>query len=229
VTSRSARTTFAAGAVSFALGLSIKSVLDWAMRARLAELDEAVLRNVAAMRTGWLNATAVDFTALGSGVLLALATVIVGVMLLSTRDWFGAFHLGLAGLGAMILTTAFKAFFARPRPSVVDHLVHVSATGFSYPSGHALGTAACYFSFALIARRHLPRHVSREILIAFALSMIVLVSASRVYLGVHYMSDVVAGVLVGVGWSLMLAGGFASLDRTHPVRLPRISEASAEE
>jgi undecaprenyl-diphosphatase len=138
-------------------------------------------------------------------------------MLVSTRDAYGALHLIAAGGGAGVLTWFFKHYFARPRPQVVEHLVKVSAN-LSYPSGHALGTAACYFSFALIARRHLPRHATREFLIGFTLLTIVLVGMSRVYLGVHYASDVLAGTMMGVGWSLLLAGAFSMHERTRQRR-----------
>jgi len=211
--SRFSKKALALGLGSFAVGLSIKTVFELTLGDRLSAIDQQILRNVATLRSGWLNGSAVDLTALGSGTLLALATAVIAVLLLSTRDIYGMVHLLCAAAGAGVLTTVFKRYFARPRPDVVDHLVHVSQTGFSYPSGHALGTAACYFSFALIARRHLPRHISREILIGFSLAMIVIIGASRVYLGVHYTSDVVAGMLIGVGWSLVLAAAFSWVER----------------
>ncbi len=208
-----ARTALGVGATSFVAGVSIKALAELILGPSLHAFDERVLRAAASLRSGWLNGIAVDFTALGSGVLLVISTILVGLLLASTRDRVGTAHLALAAIGAWVLTSAFKRWFARPRPSVVEHLVHVSQTGFSYPSGHALGTAAIYFSFAMIARRHLPRHVTRELLIGFALLLILLVAASRVYLGVHYTSDVVAGVLIGVGWSLFLAGLFSWAER----------------
>lgn len=208
-----ARTAIGVGAASFVAGVSIKALAELALGPSLHALDDEVLRTAASFRSGWLNGLAVDFTALGSGVLLVISTLVVGLLLLSTRDRVGAAHLALAALGGWLLTSVFKQWFARPRPGVVAHLVHVSQTGFSYPSGHALGTAAIYFSFALIARRHLPRHVTREVLIGFTLLMILLVACSRVYLGVHYASDVLAGVLIGVGWSLFLAGLFSHAER----------------
>jgi undecaprenyl-diphosphatase len=214
MTSRFARIALPLGAASFLLGISIKALVGLAVGPEgLRDADEAVLRAVAGIRTGWLNAAATDFTALGSGTLLIFASLVIGILLITTRDPYGILQLAFAGIGASLLTRGFKAFFARPRPSVVEHLVQVSQTGFSYPSGHALGTAALYFSFALIARRHLPRHLSREVLIGFALALIAIVSASRVYLGVHYASDVVAGISIGIGWALLVAGVASLLER----------------
>ncbi len=214
--SRFARLALAAGSASLIAGLSIKTVGELTLGDRLTDMDAAVLRAFARLRSGFLNGAAVDFTSLGSGTLLVVAMAVVFVLLVSTRDAYGALHLLAAGGGAAVLTWFFKQYFARPRPTVVEHLVKVAH--FSYPSGHALGTAACYFSFALIARRHLPRHATREFLIGFTLLTIVLVGASRVYLGVHYASDVVAGTLMGVGWSLLLAGLFSLHERSRQRR-----------
>lgn len=209
--SRFARIALPLGVLSLLLGLLMKPVGQLVLGARWETIDDNILRTFAKMRNGWLNATAVDFTALGSGTLLAIATAAVFMMLVTTRDAYGAMQLAMAGIGAGLLTDFFKHYFARPRPEVVEHLIKVS--NFSYPSGHALGTAACYFSFAMIARRHLPRHFSREVLIGFTVLVIVLVGLSRVYLGVHYFSDVLAGVMIGAGWSLVLAGLFSILER----------------
>ncbi len=214
--SRFARIALTLGAGSVLLGVSMKTLGELALGPRLAEIDDSILRRFASMRSGWLNGAAVDVTALGSGTLLAIATAVVFLMLVTTRDAYGALHLACASVGAGLLTSFFKHYFARPRPEVVERLIQVAS--YSYPSGHAVGTAACYFSFALIARRHLPRHVSREVLIGFTLLTIVLVGLSRVYVGVHYFSDVLAGILIGVGWSLLLAGAFSLHERARQRR-----------
>lgn len=224
--SRFARIALSLGGASLLFGLAIKTIGEFALGDRLVKADDAILRAFASWRTGWLNGTAVDFTALGSGTLLVIATTAVFLMLITTRDLYGAIHLALAGIGAGVLTTFFKSYFARPRPEVVERLIQVAS--FSYPSGHALGTAACYFSFAMVARRHLPRHVSREVLIGFSLLMIALVGLSRVYLGVHYFSDVVSGMLIGVGWSLLLAGAFSVHERARMRRSTASIVAAAD-
>lgn len=210
--SRFARLALAGGTATLLAGLSMKTLGELALGEQLTKMDDSILRAFAAGRSGFLNGAAVDFTSLGSGTLLTVFSAVVFVMLVSTRDAYGALHLLAAGAGAGLLTWFFKEFFARPRPTVVEHLVKVAH--FSYPSGHALGTAALYLSFALIARRHLPRHATREFLIGFTLLCIVLVSMSRVYLGVHYASDVIAGTLMGLGWSLLLAGAFSMHERS---------------
>jgi undecaprenyl-diphosphatase len=214
--SRFARIALPLGAASLLFGLSIKTIGELALGTRLADIDDNILRKFASLRTGWLNGTALDFTALGSGTLLIIATTVVFLMLFTTKDLYGAIHLACAGVGAGLLTDFFKHYFARPRPQVVERLIHVAS--YSYPSGHAVGIAACYFSFAMIARRHLPRHISREVLIGFTLLTIVLVCLSRVYLGVHYFSDVLSGMMIGVGWSLLLAGAFSLHERSRQRR-----------
>ncbi len=210
--SRFARLSLAGGAAALVAGVTMKTVGEFLFGEHLAHMDDSILRAFAGLRSGFLNGAAVDFTSLGSGTLLFLFSAVIFVMLVSTRDAYGALHLLAAGLGAGFLTTFFKQYFARPRPTVVEHLVNVAH--YSYPSGHALGTAALYLSFAMIARRHLPRHATREFLIGFTMTCIVLVGMSRVYLGVHYASDVIAGTLMGLGWSLLLAGAFSIHERS---------------
>lgn len=226
--SRFARLTLPLGVVCIALGLGVRAGLSMLLGAKLLWADDSVLRDVAKLRRPWLNGVAVDVTALGSGTLVALAAIVVIALLLTARDVIGAVHLAVAASGAGLITEIFKRLFARPRPEVVPHLVDV--VSFSYPSGHALGTAAVYFNLAMIARRYMPRHASREILVAVTLAMIAVIGASRIYLGVHYLSDVLAGLLIGIGWSLVLAGLFSALERSLTGRssVIGVAESTAE-
>jgi undecaprenyl-diphosphatase len=110
--------------------------------------------------------------------------------------------LAAAVIGIPPLVVLLKPLYARPRPDVVAHLDFVDSS--SFPSGHALAASIFFGTLALIASRIVLDDLHRAAIVGSASIMIVLVALSRVYLGVHYPSDVVGGVLVGTTWSLFV-------------------------
>jgi undecaprenyl-diphosphatase len=185
--------------VAGAVAMAIVLVVVDAVFARQTFDDDALIA-VATLRGGQLDAIAADVTALGSDAVIGLVLGVGAGVLWLARDRLDAIQLLVAGLGASIAVAIAKLVFARPRPSVVPHLVQV--TGFSFPSGHALITTAIYATVAMIARRHAPTRGARALITGAAVLVIVLVAASRVYLGVHYPSDVLAGIAAGLAWAL---------------------------
>ena len=173
----------------------------------VSAFDRAVLLAIAGVRTPPLTVVAVDVTALGSITLVTLFSALTLGVLLLMRDRKGALQLLFASAGAGALTWATKSFIERARPDEVRQLIEV--TGYSYPSGHSVATASLYLTIAIIAGRYV-RHSHARIALFLAVSLILLiVGASRVYLGVHYATDVVSGLALGVAWALGLAGLFA--------------------
>jgi undecaprenyl-diphosphatase len=169
-------------------------------------LDRTILLAVTRMRTPWLTSVAIDLTALGSITLVVLFSTFALVVLLVLRDRLGAIQLLAASAGAGILTTVTKNFIERIRPEEAQQLIVVS--GFSYPSGHSLSTSALYLTIAIIAGRHVqPSGAKAAIFLAVA-AVLLMVGASRVYLGVHYATDVFSGISLGAAWALLLAGFF---------------------
>jgi undecaprenyl-diphosphatase len=178
-------------------------------------LDEAMLTSVAGLRVGWLNAVAVDVTALGSHTLVVLHSVLAFAILLLLRDRRAALQLAAASVGAGLLTLFTKGFIERSRPQVVPRLVDVS--GFSYPSGHSLSAAAMYLTIGFLVARHMTSMRARVLVISLVGFVIGLVAMSRVYLGVHYPSDIASGVSLGAAWAFLLAGAFSLVERQqHP-------------
>ncbi|RJF90478.1 phosphatase PAP2 family protein [Sphingomonas cavernae] len=108
--------------------------------------------------------------------------------------------LGIAALNAWVL----KALFHRPRPEIVERLTDVDAT-WSLPSGHAANSAAVYGAMALIATVLWWRKRQRHAIWTVTGLLVLVIGLSRIWLGVHWPSDVVAGWLVGAGWALLLA------------------------
>ena len=179
---------------------------------RLLGADAAVLRSVAILRRPWLNGIAMDLTALGFPVIVALFTLALGALLLARVDKRGAIVLAITSFASAAMTLALKTLLERPRPEIVPRLVEV--TGLSYPSGHSLASAAVYLTAAFVMARHLGLWSERAAGVAFSASVVVLIGSSRVYLGVHYPSDVLGGILVGSAWALLMAVVLRRIDRS---------------
>jgi undecaprenyl-diphosphatase len=169
-------------------------------------MDSAILLAVAKKRTPWLTIAAVDVTALGSITLVILFSAFTLVVLLVLRDRMGALQLLAASAGAGILTIVTKDFIERIRPAEAQQLIVVP--GFSYPSGHSVSTSALYLTIAIVAARYVQHSGARAAIFLAVSAVLIMVGASRVYLGVHYATDVVSGISLGAAWALLLAGFF---------------------
>jgi len=204
------RVTAWGGAIALAIGTFVVVT-----RATLADgetaVDVAILRGVARLRTASLTAIMVDVTALGSPTVVALLTVVTFAILIVLRDRWGVLQLAVASLGTGILTAVMKNALGRTRPTEVPRLVEVS--GFSYPSGHSLAATVLYLTMAIVAGRHLRTKASKAAFVMGAFVLTAMVGISRVYLGVHYPTDVVGGVALGTAWALFLAATAAVIAR----------------
>ena len=197
------------GSVLVVVGAFLKLTLEVFQDSRVTKFDDAIMSWVVAHRTEALNHAAVDVTALGSRTLVMLFALGALFVLIVARDLRGALHLVLALLGSTWMIAGLKGFLERPRP--LGHRL-VEAGGYSYPSGHAVSAAVLYVTLALVGSRHFKSPAYRRMLIALAVVTTVLVAASRVYLGVHYPTDVASGTALGAGWAVLLASFFAYAD-----------------
>jgi undecaprenyl-diphosphatase len=149
----------------------------------------------------WLEVAALDLTSLGSGTVLVLVTLLViGFLVLQRKFAYALFVLLATSLGSG-LGHVMKQFFDRPRPSVVPHLAEVLNT--SFPSGHSLSSSLVWLTLGALLAQAVDRRREKIYIIATALFIGFLVGLTRVYLGVHYPSDVVAGWCVGTAWALI--------------------------
>jgi undecaprenyl-diphosphatase len=149
----------------------------------------------------WLEWAARDVSALGGFTVLTLLTVLAGGFLLITQKYADAFVLLAAVVGATLLSESLKLGYARPRPDLVAH--SVETLGASFPSGHATLSAATYLTIgALLAHAQQRRRVKSYIHVT-AIVVALLIGASRVYLGVHWPTDVLAGWFLGAAWSIL--------------------------
>ena len=149
----------------------------------------------------WFAETARDLTALGSTSVLLLATFgVAGFLLLDRR--YGAMTFVLAAtLGGWALSMALKSAFERPRPDLVPHLMRVYFS--SFPSGHSMMSAVVYGTLGASLSSLVPRRRLKFYFHGLAALLAGLVGASRVYLGVHYPTDVLAGWSAGVAWATL--------------------------
>lgn len=168
---------------------------------------------------GWLLEGVRDMTAIG-GVLLrhlfAIGAVTALVFLKQRRE-----ALVLLGtvLGGWMLTRLIKDLVGRERPTIVPHLTE--AGGNSFPSGHSFNSAVVFIAIALAFAAMSPRRSVRWTLISSAILLTWTIAISRVLLGVHFPSDVIAGWLGGAGWAFMAA---AVLDRPARIALQARTE-----
>lgn len=168
----------------------------------------------------WLHGVALDITALGSVAVLSLIVLgVCGFLALQGLDRYALFVF-LSSLTGWMLNDLLKLAFGRPRPDIVPHLREVVTL--SFPSGHAMTSAVVYLTLGALLMRLTTRTVTRVYCIGAAMLTTVLVGLSRIYLGVHYPSDVIAGWLIGLSWALLCWLVERALDYRAGLRQERI-------
>ena len=142
-----------------------------------------------------------SISVMGSVAFLSALTFIALAILMLLQDWFAAKLLAFAMAGAVGLDTMFKWLVHRPRPEEV--YAHTMPASFSFPSGHALYGLTFYFTLAIILSRIIGGKWTWSIWVA-AIVIVALIGASRIFLGVHYGSDVLGGYLIAATWLLVI-------------------------
>lgn len=195
-------------AIAAGLGLSFVLIAGYIADGSPLPIDERIMLS---MRTAadisdpvgpkWLEEAVRDFTALGSTSVLSLIVISVAIFLAMTQNG----QLALTVLACTISGTALSSFaklhFARPRPELVPHQVEVYTA--SFPSGHALMSAVVYLTLGVLIARTQPAFRVRAFIMGFAVFLTLLVGVSRVYLGVHWPTDVLAGWCLGALWATL--------------------------
>jgi len=172
------------------------------------EFDERILKSLRKVEDpavpigpNWLSLAAFDITALGGPTVLGLAVAAVLGYLVLYGLFRNALFVLFASAGGWVLNEILKQIFARPRPTVVPHLREVMSP--SFPSGHALTSAVVFLTLGALLMRVAERPLVKWYCIGVAMLATALVGASRVYLGVHYPTDVLGGWLIGLSWALL--------------------------
>jgi undecaprenyl-diphosphatase len=148
----------------------------------------------------WVEEMGRDATALGGIAWLTFTTVAIAVFLwLDNKTHMMAFTLA-ATIGGALVSMGLKGLFARPRPDLVPHLSHVYTS--SFPSGHSMLSAVVYLTLGSLLAAVMPNRKLKVYVLFVAILLTIFVGVSRVYLGVHYPTDVLAGWLAGLVWAL---------------------------
>jgi len=149
----------------------------------------------------WLEEAARDITSLGSTVVLTFVTLAVAGFLALARKRGAALLVLVSVGGGTLLSTLLKLGFERPRPDLVPHAAAVYTA--SFPSGHAMLSAVTYLTLGTLLARIQPRRRLRAYIVAIAVLLTLLVGTSRIYLGVHWPTDVLAGWCLGAAWAML--------------------------
>jgi undecaprenyl-diphosphatase len=200
-------------------------IVDELHEGEMREFDEWLLRlfrtaNDPGMLIGpkWFAEAITDVTALGgTPILLAVVVCAVGYLLLDHR-YAGAVLVVVASAGGGLLSVALKQVFGRTRPGIVPHLVTVD--GLSFPSGHSMAAAVIYLTLGALLARFAVRRRIRIYVVGLSLVLTFCIGISRIFLGVHYPTDVLAGWSAGLGWSLLCWLGARYLQYRGAVETP---------
>ena len=149
----------------------------------------------------WLEESCRDITALGSyAVLVPLVAFSLGCLLMVGRRG-AALLVFTSSVAGLLISHLLKEYYERPRPEVVPHLVRVSTE--SFPSGHAMLSAVVYLTLGAVLARTTAGWWAKLYILSTAVFVTILVGLSRIYLGVHFPTDVAAGWAVGMAWALV--------------------------
>ena len=191
-----------------AAGLGFAAFADAVMEGETRAFDEWLLR--ALRESGdlanpigplWFEELVRDVTALGSTFVLTLAVVVVAAYLwIKDKPQKAAFLVAAVALGAL-LNRVLKLGFARPRPDIVAHGMHVTTE--SFPSGHSANSAIVYLMLGMMLARVEASYPAKVFIFSVCALLTFLVGLSRIYLGVHWPTDVLAGWTVGAIWVLL--------------------------
>ena len=165
--------------------------------------DERVLEWIAQHRTPALDRVMLDLTTLGDGVVVVMLVVVTSTFLWLTQHRWSVYILVAGVIGGKVLNNLLKLLFARPRPTIVEGIDMVSSP--SFPSGHAMSAIIAYGSVAYLIARLGPTRRLRNATWVVAGLLILGIGSSRMYLGVHYPSDVLGGFLAGSAWLTFVA------------------------
>ncbi|WP_223145612.1 Phosphatase PAP2 family protein [Sporosarcina sp. ANT_H38] len=164
----------------------------------IGRFDTAIIGFIQGLEAPWLTAIMKGFTWVGSGLAVTTITVIGFIVLyFFLRYRQQSFLLTIVVVGSILFNKMLKSYFKRERPEL--HRI-MDAGGFSFPSGHSMMAFALYAILAYIAWRNVKTTTNHVLLFLFAAFMIIMIGTSRIYLGVHYPSDIIGGYIASALW-----------------------------
>ena len=169
--------------------------------------DQPFAHALQRLRTPALTGRVIEISALGSAPVLLVAALFAYTVILRAKDALGFFHLTTTLLGAGIFSRLLQHLFDRTRPD--DLIPIIVVTKGSYPSAHLFGAAACYATFAFFYARYARGLAAGVASYLAATAIVLLIGVTRVYLGAHHATDVMAGIAAGASWAFLVAAVFS--------------------
>jgi undecaprenyl-diphosphatase len=187
--------------------LAFSNIADEVVEGETHGVDQAVLDALRVngqpkllVGPNWLHTSANDVTALGSLTNLTLIVLLVVALMACLRRWSAAVLVLVGAGGGLALSQGLKALFGRERPDMAYRTVE--AVNASFPSGHAMMSAVVFLTLGALATRFTHRRRIKTLALGSAVLLSLLVGISRIYLGVHWSTDVLAGWCLGAAWAM---------------------------
>jgi undecaprenyl-diphosphatase len=190
-----------AGVLAVGALMAVLAMLGAVMDGAVVRADDALLHAIVERRPEAWQEFALDVTALGNTLTLVVLVVWAAAAFWTSGRRLSAVVLAVSFVTGRILTEALKAVFARPRPEILEWGTHVASAAF--PSAHAMSATIVYGALAYLLSRG-RRTSARVAAWTGAAVLVTAIAASRVYLGVHYVSDAVGGILAGAVWAAIV-------------------------
>jgi undecaprenyl-diphosphatase len=192
--------------ILFISGLTFLEIADEISEGETREFDQSIIEffrtdddpgNPAGANR--ISELMIDITALGGGTVLAIITIFVSIFLILQKRYDAFWLLLAATAGGALISFGLKEIYARERPDLFYRLVTVNSL--SFPSGHSMMSAVLYLTQAAIVARFQREWKIRIYIVSIALFLTFIIGLSRVYLGVHYPTDVIGGWTIGLAWA----------------------------
>jgi undecaprenyl-diphosphatase len=201
----------AGGVIAVAGTYAFAKIAELVRRGYTQPFDESVLRWMERHQTPLVERLMVEVTMLGTWIVVLSIVSVAALFLWLTRHKYSATLLLVATAGGIGLNNILKVGFSRPRPQIFEW--GTTASSSSFPSGHAMSATVVYITVAYLAARLQKTHFARLATLAVAGLFVASICFSRLYLGVHYPSDVVAGVIIGLSWAAFCMATLEAIQR----------------
>jgi membrane-associated phospholipid phosphatase len=183
-------------------------------------VDATIYEWFSRSRTPFMNVLFVGITTSGSAVAMGLVVALTAIILTARRRFRWAAYLGITAVGGVLLNQLLKLHFARQRPDLMGAIL--GADGYSFPSGHTMGGTIVLGALGYLAARSTPTWKGKSAVLAALATADLAIAISRLYLGVHWTSDVLAGLAAGLLW---VAATTTAYELVRQYRLQRSSRA----
>ena len=185
--------------LSAALSLAVFSIIALSISDnQIHRFDDSLITWIQGMESQGMTRWMELFTWIGSGIPVVIITILSMVVLyVFLRHRRELLFLGCVIAGSAILNSLLKLMFQRARPTI-HRIIEVS--GYSFPSGHSMAAFSLYGGLAFLIWKHIPTAAGRVLMIIVSAMFILMIGMSRIYLGVHYPSDVVGGYFMSGCW-----------------------------